>query len=83
MICVHAQYLKICAVCQAVEFSKSSPEPSLKEMWNDILVEPQDYIRGTDGIYGHGKVRSCVCVRGIVSSLLFDLCASLLVRGFA
>ncbi|EKX43264.1 hypothetical protein GUITHDRAFT_95428, partial [Guillardia theta CCMP2712] len=42
-------------VDEAVEFAKTSPEPELKELYTEVFAkEPLPYIRGTDGIYGHG-----------------------------
>jgi len=38
----------------AVEFAKSDVEPPLSELYTDVEVPNPEYIRGTDGIYGHG-----------------------------
>jgi len=38
----------------AVEFAKSDKEPPLSELYTDVEVPNPTYIRGTDGIYGHG-----------------------------
>mmetsp|Transcript_34108 Transcript_34108/g.70445 ORF Transcript_34108/g.70445 Transcript_34108/m.70445 type:complete len:417 (+) Transcript_34108:16-1266(+) len=41
-------------VDEAVEFSKTSPFPAVSEMYTDVQAENPAYIRGTDGVYGHG-----------------------------
>merc|ERR1712216_688744 len=38
----------------AVEFAKTDVEPPLSELYTDVEVPNPQYIRGTDGIYGHG-----------------------------
>lgn len=42
-------------VDEAVEFSKQSPEPTADALYTHVLVNEDKYIRGCDGIYGHGK----------------------------
>jgi TPP-dependent pyruvate/acetoin dehydrogenase alpha subunit len=42
-------------VDEAVEFAKSDKEPPLSELYTDVELPNPEYIRGTDGIYGHGK----------------------------
>ena len=42
-------------VDEAVAFAKADGEPPLTELYTDVEVPNPEYIRGTDGIYGHGQ----------------------------
>ena len=42
-------------VDEAVAFAKADGEPPLTELYTDVEVPNLEYIRGTDGIYGHGQ----------------------------
>ena len=41
-------------VDEAVAYAKSDADPALTELYTDVTVPNPSYIRGTDGIYGHG-----------------------------
>jgi len=39
----------------AVEYAKADSEPPLNELYTDVTQPNPTYIRGTDGVHGHGK----------------------------